>query len=71
MRKLLLSVACFALLLLAQTESSPLNAAEELNYCPPNYCNELKAECTQDCYPCLGVTACYYYICDAFCSCQC
>lgn len=39
--------------------------------CLPNYCNELKAECVQDCLPCVGRAVCYYYICDAFCQCYC
>jgi hypothetical protein len=45
--------------------------AEEPNYCPPNYCTELKQDCAAGCAPCGWAATCYYYVCDAACYCYC
>lgn len=40
-------------------------------YCPPGFCNQERQACQQECAPCFGVSACYVYVCDSTCSCQC
>lgn len=57
---------------LASLSGKPaVSTVEEPNYCPPNYCTLLKEECASDCAPCGSTTACYYYVCDAVCYCNC
>ena len=48
-----------------------ISGGEVTNYCPPNYCNELKLECAESCAPCGWAATCYYYVCDAACYCYC
>jgi hypothetical protein len=65
MRKILFGLACGLFLLAVQ--STPAGAI----YCPSNFCAQIKQECQESCAPCLGVAACYAYVCDGTCGCYC
>jgi hypothetical protein len=40
------------------------------DHCPET-CAQMKESCRLDCLPCGYVAACYHYVCDVFCGCNC
>lgn len=63
MRRMLLLLGLVVVVLLSSRQTSAA--------CPTNFCQQAKLECQESCAPCGSATACYAYVCDASCYCQC